>query len=50
MYGMGKNKLSLQLGLSKEEAEQLITKYNKKVPFVKMLSERCMSTASEKGD
>ena len=49
MYGMGKNKLSLQLGLSKEEAQELISKYNKKVPFVKMLSDRCMTTASEKG-
>ena len=49
MYGMGKNKLALSLGLSKDEAEQLISKYNKKVPFVKMLSDRCMSTASDKG-
>ena len=30
MYGMGKNKLANSLGLSKEEAEQLIIKYNKK--------------------
>ncbi len=49
MYGMGKNKLAISLGLSKDEAEQLISKYNKKVPFVKMLSDRCMSTASDKG-
>ncbi len=49
MYGMGKNKLALSLGLSKDEAEQLITKYNRKVPFVKLLSDRCMQTASEKG-
>jgi len=47
MYGMGKNKLALSLGLSKDEAEQLITKYNRKVPFVKLLSDRCMQTASE---
>jgi len=49
MYGMGKNKLALSLGLSKEEAQDLILKYNRKVPFVKLLSERCMQTASEKG-
>ena len=49
MYGMGKNKLALSLGVTKEEADVLISKYNRKVPFVKMLSDRCMSTASEKG-
>ena len=49
MYGMGKNKLAISLGLSKEEAEQLITKYNRKVPFVKLLSDRCMQTALDKG-
>ena len=40
MYGMGKNKLANSLGLSKEEAEILISKYNRKVPFVKLLSDR----------
>ena len=49
MYGMGKNKLANSLGLSKEEAQVLISKYNRKVPFVKLLSDRCMQTASEKG-
>ena len=49
MYGMGKNKLALSLGVTKEEADVLISKYNRKVPFVKMLSDRCMQTASEKG-
>tara|TARA_R100001369_G_scaffold86627_1_gene121277 strand:+ start:47 stop:1918 length:1872 start_codon:yes stop_codon:yes gene_type:complete len=49
MYGMGKNKLSISLGVTKEEADVLISKYNRKVPFVKMLSDRCMSVASEKG-
>jgi len=49
MYGMGKNKLANSLGLSKEEAQLLISKYNRKIPFVKLLSERCMQTASEKG-
>ena len=49
MYGMGKNKLAQSLGVSKEEANLLISKYNRKVPFVKMLSDRCMQTANEKG-
>jgi len=49
MYGMGKNKLSISLGLSKEEAETLIAKYNRKVPFVKLLSDRCMQKASDEG-
>jgi len=49
MYGMGKNKLANSLGLSKEEAEVLISKYNRKVPFVKLLSERCMNKASSEG-
>ena len=49
MYGMGKNKLALSLGVTKEEADELIIKYNKKVPFVKLLSDRCMQTAGEKG-
>ena len=35
MYGMGKQKLAISLGVSKDEANELIIKYNKKVPFVK---------------
>ena len=49
MYGMGKNKLANSLGLSKEEAELLIAKYNRKVPFVKLLSDRCMKKANSEG-
>ena len=49
MYGMGKNKLANSLGLSLNEANILINKYNKNVPFVKQLSERCMKTAQDKG-
>ena len=49
MYGMGKNKLAISLGLSKEEAETLIARYNRKVPFVKLLSDRCMQKASDEG-
>ena len=49
MYGMGKNKLANSLGLSTEEASALIAKYNRKVPFVKLLSDRCMQKASDEG-
>jgi len=49
MYGMGKNKLATQLGLTKEEAELIIAKFNRKVPFVKELSDKCMKTADQKG-
>jgi len=49
MYGMGKQKLAISLGVSKDEANELIIKYNKKVPFVKKLSDRCKYAADEKG-
>jgi len=49
MYGMGKGKLALSLGVTKDEADELILKYNKKVPFVKQLSDRCKHAADEKG-
>ena len=49
MYGMGKNKLALSLGVTKDEADELIIKYNKKVPFIKQLSDRCKLAADEKG-
>ena len=49
MYGMGKNKLANSLGLSTEEASGLIARYNRKVPFVKLLSDRCMKKASDEG-
>ena len=49
MYGMGKKKLATMLGLEYEEANTLINKYNHKVPFVKMLSDRCMRKANDEG-
>ena len=49
MYGMGKNKLAISLGVTKDEADELIIKYNKKVPFIKKLSDRCKYAADEKG-
>ena len=49
MYGMGKNKLANSLGLDREEGDKIIAKYNRKVPFVKLLSDRCMQKADEEG-
>ena len=49
MYGMGKNKLANSLGLEREEGDVIIAKYNRKVPFVKLLSDRCMKKADEEG-
>jgi DNA polymerase I-like protein with 3'-5' exonuclease and polymerase domains len=49
MYGMGKNKLANMLGLDFKEANNLISKFNRKAPFVKLLSDRCMKKANEEG-
>ena len=49
MYGMGKNKLANMLGLGFDEASALISKFNRRAPFVKMLSDRCMKKANEEG-
>ncbi len=48
-YGMGKNKLQAELGVSKEDAEDLFRTYHDKVPFVKMLMESVMRRAQNKG-
>ena len=49
MYGMGKNKLANMLGLTFDEASSLIDKYNRKAPFLKMLSDKCMDKAQNEG-
>ena len=48
-YGMGKNKLQAELGISKEDAEDLFRTYHDKVPFVKMLMESVMRRAQNRG-
>ena len=48
-YGMGKGKLSSELGLSSGEAEDLFEKYHKRVPFVKEMIERTMKKAADIG-
>jgi len=49
-YGMGKAKLQAELGVSKEKAEELFTKYHNKVPFVKQLMNKAMKAAENKGE
>jgi len=48
-YGMGKNKLQAELGVSKEKAEELFRQYHHKVPFVKQLMDNVMQRAQESG-
>ena len=48
-YGMGKNKLQAELGVSKEDAEDLFATYHDKVPFVKSLMESTMNNAQDNG-
>jgi DNA polymerase I-like protein with 3'-5' exonuclease and polymerase domains len=48
-YGMGKNKLQAELGVSKEEANDLFKTYHDRVPFVKQLMESVMERAQDAG-
>ena len=48
-YGMGKGKLMSQLGVSLEEATELLNSYHQRVPFVKQLMSDTMNKASKKG-
>ena len=48
-YGMGKNKLQAELGVSKEKAEELFKQYHSKVPFVKQLMDAVMRRSQDSG-
>jgi len=48
-YGMGKNKLQAELGVSKLQAEDLFRTYHDRVPFVKQLMDATMKRAQESG-
>ncbi len=48
-YGMGKNKLQAELGVSKDRADSLFKKYHGRVPFVKQLMDSVMNRAQESG-
>ena len=48
-YGMGKNKLQAELGVSKDKAAELFDQYHAKVPFVKQLMNAASNRAQERG-
>jgi len=48
-YGMGKNKLQAELGVSKLQAEDLFRTYHERVPFVKQLMDATMKRAQDSG-
>lgn len=48
-YGMGKKKMSGQLGLSIEDTTELYDKYHGNVPFIKLLGDECMRVANDRG-
>ena len=48
-YGMGKNKLQAELGVSKEVSDSLFRQYHNRVPFVKQLMDNVMSRAQDSG-
>ena len=48
-YGMGKNKLQAELGLTKVDADNLFNKYHENVPFVKDLMNRTSNHAQASG-
>jgi len=48
-YGMGKNKLQAELGVSKEKSDDLFRQYHQKVPFVKQLMDAVMKRGQDRG-
>jgi DNA polymerase I-like protein with 3'-5' exonuclease and polymerase domains len=48
-YGMGKNKLQAELGVSKEKSDDLFRQYHHKVPFVKQLMDAVMKRGQDRG-
>ena len=48
-YGMGKNKLQAELGISKDVSDSLFRQYHNRVPFVKQLMDNVMQRAQDSG-
>jgi len=48
-YGMGKNKLQAELGVSKDVSDSLFRQYHNRVPFVKQLMDNVMQRAQDSG-
>lgn len=49
MYGMGARKYAEQQGVSVAEGERILEEFDQRVPFVKILSDRCASLAEVRG-
>lgn len=49
MYGMGLKKLAESLGVSEEEAKEILTVYHSRMPFVQALTEFCAQRANVRG-
>tara|TARA_R100000406_G_scaffold75173_2_gene55612 strand:- start:55 stop:681 length:627 start_codon:yes stop_codon:yes gene_type:complete len=49
-YGMGKGKLMNELGIEKEEADEILSIYQNKVPFVKQLTYNVMDKSAARGE
>jgi DNA polymerase I-like protein with 3'-5' exonuclease and polymerase domains len=49
MYGMGKGKLASELGLGKDDTEDLFARFHANVPFVKQLMEQATRKADHVG-
>lgn len=49
MYGMGLNKLAASLGVSLEEAKDIIETYHNRMPFVGALADFCTKRANKRG-
>ncbi|MEK9741746.1 MAG: DNA polymerase [Pelagibacteraceae bacterium] len=48
-YGMGKAKLQTELGIEADEADDLLSKYHKKIPFIKELTKMVMRYSNSWG-
>src|SRR6056300_1071082 len=48
-YGMGKEKLQGEIGVTKDHAEELFSQYHAKAPFVKQLMNKVMTAGESKG-
>ncbi len=48
-YGMGKDKLIRQLGISEEEGQILFDQYHERVPFIRGLRDTCARLGSNRG-
>ncbi len=48
-YGMGKDKLARQLGMTMEEAEPIFKLYHERLPYMKLLAVECESYAQRRG-